>query len=99
MHEPQLSALLFWAVFLSATALVAPVAHYFVRSAAVANFTSVIVVVLALATIDTLRLGYFNGWLIIAVPIAGLIAGVVSLLVGALFDRVGISQRVRTHVA
>ena len=99
MHETQLSVLFFWAVFLSATALVGAVAHYFVRSRMVANFTAVIVVVLALAILDTVQLGYFNAWLMIAVPIAGLIAGVVSFLIGALLDRVGMSRRVRTHVA
>jgi hypothetical protein len=99
MQETQLSVLLFWAIFLSAAASVAAVAHYFIRSTMVANFTSVIVVVLALAIIDTIKLGYFDGWLIIAVPIAGFIAGVVSFLIGALLDRAGMTRRVRTHVA
>jgi hypothetical protein len=99
MHEPQLSVWLFWAILLSSAALVAAIAHYFVKSTVAANFTSAVLVVLALAIIDTVRLGYFDGWLVVAAPIAALIAWVVSLLIGVLLDRVGVSRRVRTHGA
>jgi hypothetical protein len=99
MHEPQLTVWLFWAVLLGSAALVAAVVHYFVKSTMAANFTSVVLVVLALAVIDTVRLGYVDGWLIVAAPIAAIVAGVVSLLIGVLLDRVGVSRRVRTHGA
>jgi peptidoglycan/LPS O-acetylase OafA/YrhL len=101
LDTQQVSTLLFWATFLGASALVAALTHYAIRSMWGANLLTVIAVVFGLVAINTVHLGYFDGWLIIAVPIAGTIVAVVSFCVGALLDQLGVSRRKRCakHVA
>jgi hypothetical protein len=101
LDTQQASAMLFWTIFLSSSALIAILMHNAVRSTWGANLLTAIAIVAALVVIDAIHLGYFDGWLIIAVPIAGTIAAPVSFFIGALLDRMGISRRKRIakHVA
>jgi hypothetical protein len=64
----------FWTIFLVVCALVAVTAHRYVRSVVGANLLAAVVVVVVLVCVDTIQLGYFDGWLIIAGPIAAAVA-------------------------
>ena len=94
MHDAQLSQLLLvWAIYFGCTGVVSVLSHRYFTSANGANFLTAFVAVLVLAAVDTIRLGYFDGWLLVAAPIAGSVALLLSVLIGALSDRLGISRR------
>jgi hypothetical protein len=99
MNTPDLIYVItFWTIFLASCGLIAAIAHRYVSSVAGAILLTAIVVVSIFVCVNTLRLGYFDGWLIIAGPIAAVFAAVVSALVGAFMDRRGFSGRVRSRV-
>jgi hypothetical protein len=87
----------FWTIFLAVCALVAATAYRYVRSVVGANLLAAVVVVVVLACVNTIQLGYFDGWLIIAGPIAAAVATGVAALVGVFMDRRDLSSRARKH--
>jgi hypothetical protein len=73
--------------------MVSLLAHRYIRSAITANLLTAFIVVFGLSLFDTIHLGYFDGWLIVAAPIAGSSALLLSILIGALADRLGFTVR------
>ena len=71
MHTQPSSVITFWAIFGACTALVSFVAHRCLKSSLSANLLAALVIAVGLASFDTIRLGYLDGWLIVAAPIAG----------------------------
>lgn len=95
----SLHVVVFWTIFFAVCVLVAASAHRYVRSVAGANLLAAVVVAAILVCADTIHLGYFDGWLIVAAPIAAAVAIAVAALIGLFMDRRSLSSRMRnpTH--
>jgi hypothetical protein len=95
MNNESVHFMVFWTVFLIVCVLVSAAAHRYIKSAVGSNLLAAVVVAAILFCADTIHLGYFDGWLIIAAPIAATVAIFVSALVGLFMDRRSLSNRIR----
>lgn len=89
----QTGGIILYSAVIGGSALVSALYHYGIRSPLVASLLSAFTVTIFMFVVDAILGGDINVWLTLAALISGGMAFGVSLAVGYVMDRLGLSKR------